>query len=170
MNRQQQQQHCGVDSTTSTYCHPYCDVDCNNLWHEPRFAWTMRNRFTEFNPNPACPSCFPTFLVCSVYLLMAVCQDTRRSEVLCDTYVSLMKSCFKPAVRNYRRCVAEHRNSPPHWFCSRCFQAFAEDMITTLHPFNVIRCEKVPSATAEFFISFMNIMSKCENGCQQEVL
>ncbi len=171
MNEHQQpEQHCGVDSTTSTHCHPVCDADCNNLWHEPSFGWTMRNKFTAFNPSTTCQQCFPSFLICAVHLLMAVCEDTRRSEVLSDTFVCLVKSCYRPAIRNHRHCEAEHRNKPPQLFCTRCFQAFAEDVITTLHPYNVIHCERVPSSLAEFFISFLRIMSKCQHGCPTEIM
>lgn len=154
-----------VSSTTSTYCYPICDDSCDNLYHYPDYKWTMRNRFTRFNPNNNCHDCFPSLLVASVELLIATCEDMRRKEILSDTFVSLAKSIFKPAIRNYAICVNSHENPPPHYFCSRCFKLLLEDILITFYQYNVIKYENMPTACAIFYAQFVGILANCQNGC-----
>lgn len=158
-----------VSSTTLSYCHPVCDSKCNNLNHQPNYELVMLTQFTRFNPNPNCERCFPAFLVACVQLLLAICKDTRRSIILCDTFVSLCKSMYRPAIKNYITCLNSHENPPPYCFCSRCFRELLQDILVTYNQYEVLYVENVPSASAEFFVKFLNILSTCEHGCPQVI-
>lgn len=163
------QQHPDVSSSTDTYCYPVCDHDCDNLRHEPDFIPSMEPIFRRFNPNERC-HCFFKFLQCAVKLVRKICEDTRRREIYSDTFVCLIKSLYKPAIRNYRRCLAEHENTPPHSFCTRCFKDFSEETLTTIHCYNIIHMERVPVKLCKFFISFIDIICRCQDGCLEVVV
>lgn len=154
-----------LSSSTEGVCYLACDLRCKNLFHEPTYKWTFHNQFTRYHPNPACLSCFPDFLINGTELLMEICEPNYRHEILCQTFVATLKSSFKDAIRNYRKCLHTHVNCPPDFFCSECFGLFYGDVLLTFHHYHIINFDKITVAACNFFTKFRKTTAQCQHDC-----
>lgn len=157
------------ESSTQGFCTVVCDEHCCDLTHAPPYTWVMTTQFNNYNPNPNCDKCFPSFLVLGVETLMQVCLNQRRWDIFEADFVVELKSILTSTIRNMKNCQNKHPNHAPDFCCHKEFTKFFSDCEATFHGYFLKNDGMFAINISKFYVKTIRLITNCPNDCLQVI-